>query len=357
MPTLKTVLEGVLANLLQPGIDKSKFDNGSWFAAVKGYLLRAVLEVDPGTAEAQREPFFEDQRMGPLDSLNNRAEANTRVRIDLGTAQRAVMEAVYGKQGLFLSKTAANVANVVGDPSKAAGPEALARADVGHLILVKVVKDSGGLEYSLDMPRQLYPDIDTTAAARYRFSSYTGGYFEDIESSGQGGTLTWGTNRYMGECSIGGIVFRAGAVLTYDSSQQYSATLTDGIKIAEIPEWAEGDYEISDGDLVVILNCCYFYMQFSALADTGSFQMGTPFASFERVPLELFRTLGDAAGGKSKNMIRRVYWRAILSAPLTEPTRGDDGTVTKRSAEYMIYPDNSEFGDGSYFAEQQFLWV
>jgi hypothetical protein len=357
MSTLKNIQQGVPGNLLQPGVDKRLFDNGAWYVAIGGTLLRADVETDPGTHETQDEPFYEDQRNGPLDRLNNRADETSRIRIDLATGQRAFMEAAYWKQATFRSKAEANAYNVVGDPSKAAGPSALASADIGHLILVKVELESGGLTYQLDMPRQYYGDVDSSASGQYRFSSYSPGVFEDIESSSQGGTLTWGTNKYMGECSTAGITFTAGTVLTYDSSQQYTVTLSDGIKVAEIPEWADGDYEIDDGDSVVILNCCYFHSQFGSDADSSSYQMNPDFNSFERVPLEMFRTLGDAAGGKSANMIRRVYPRCIMSSPHTEATRGDDGTVTRRTLEFMSYPDDAEFGDGSHFFEQQFKWT
>ena len=355
--TLKNISQGVPSNLLQPGLNASLFDNGAWYVAIKGTLLRANLETDPGNAESTDEPFYEDQRNGPLDRMNNRADENTRIRIDLATGQRSIMEAAYDSQAIFRSKTEANAYNVVGDPSKAAGPEALALADIGDLILVKVEVESGGLTYQLDQPRMYYADVDSSTPGQYRFSSYSPGVFQDIESSAQGGILTWGTNKYMGESSTAGITFTAGSVLTFDSSQQYTVELSDGIKVARIPEWARGDYDINDGDSVVIMNNCYFHAQFGSDADTGSYQMNTPFSVFERVPLELYRTLGDAAGGKSRNMVRRVYTQAILAAPATEPTRGDDGTVTRRSLEYMIYPDNSEFGDGSYFFEQNFVWA
>lgn len=350
------IFQALPTNVAQLGADRDELDNGSWFAVVNGTLLRVISRVDPGSAELTKQPVTEDQRMGNIDTLNDFSGESARVQLEVRTAQRAVWEALYGPQAEYLSKTAANAANIVGDPTQFGDVSiALSKATAGHLMIVKVTEESGGGTYEFDLDRMIYPDakLDGTRGTDYSIlvADNTLSVFEDVEASGLGGSKTMGDNAYMGECSLSGVAFGSDNLITYDPSEQYSVTLSDGQGFPQIPEWTD---DISAGDTVVILSVQYKYCQFGTDATSSSYQVELPFDSSERRPLELFRMLGDAPGGLSRRMVRRIYPFARVSSPASEATQADDGTATVRTVELEVFPDTTEFGNGQFFFEQHF---
>lgn len=358
MPNPRHIFNAVPAALAQMGADKDELDNGAWFAAIGGYLLRVVSRIDPGTSELTMQPVLEDHRMGAIDNLKDFSGESARITMEIQTQQRGVWEAIYGPQGVFLSKTEANAANIVGDPTEGgAAPFTLAEATVGHLIICEVNLESGVPTYEFELPRQLYPQVEhTTAGVDYRISVYNNndGTFKDIEASDISAILTWGPNAYMGQCSISDVSLRAEHLMTYDPSQKYACTLSDGQDFPEVPEWIE---DIEAGDTVIILNIAYKYTQFATETSSNSYQVELPFDSSERRPLELFRMLGDAPGGLGRRMVRRVYPFARVSAPPSEATQADDGTPTTRTVEFEVFPDTTKFGNGQKYYEQDFEWA
>jgi hypothetical protein len=345
----KTIFQALPSQVLQLNADKSQLDNGNWFVVSHGQLVRVITEVDPGNMEPKKEPVFEDQRMGPMDTLDNYGDVSSRVKLGFATGQRAVMEALLGPMAEFLSKTELNARNIVGDP--AVIPDEL--AEIGHLMLVKVNLESGGGTYDMEFLRQLYPDFKSTLyGTDYRFCVWnnTTERFEDICDSGVGGDITWGTNRYMGECTVGSMTLTADHLLIFDPAQNYSVSVSDGIELADVPEWDDLD----SGDTIIIVSVQDKYCQMGTDASDSSYQIDFPFASNERRPLELFRMLGDAAGGRSYHMIRRVYPFARPASAPTEATRGSDGTPNERSIEFEVFRDTTKFGNGQLYFTQ--LW-
>lgn len=355
----KHIFQALPANIAQIGADKSELDNGAWFAVIAGELLRIVSRIDPGASELTKQPVTEDHRMGNIDTLSDFSGESARIQMEIKTAQRGVWEAIYGPQAEYYSNTQADARNIVGDPTLYGDPSiALSEATVGHLILVKVTEESAGGTYEFDLERMMYPDvkIDGTRGTDYcvLVSDGTNSVFHDVENSALAGVKTMGTNAYMGECSYAGVAFDSDHLITYDPQEQYSVTLSDGQEFPEIPEWTD---DIEAGDTVVILSISYKWCQFGATPSANSYQVEMPFESSERRPLELFRMMGDAPGGLSRKMVRRIYPFARVVSPASEATQADDGTPTNRTIEWEVFPDTSKFGNGQYFLEQHFEWA
>lgn len=353
----KNIRQALPANMIQVGVDTSELDNGNWFVSIGGKLLRCVTSVDPGAATPRREPVTEDQREGPVEYLQDFSEVISQVQLTVETHQRAIWEAIFGPQATYYSATEANYRNCVGDHSTGTFIVPTKMSQVGHLILLKVEQESGLPTYSAYLKRQLYGDVkSTTATTDYLFSCYnnlTAAFANFLGvGPGLGGTLAWGDNRYMGECDITGIALLANHILTYDPAEQYSITLSGEKKFAEVPEWAN----IEAGDLVVIASMQYLSRQFGTAYLSASYQAELSFDSPERRPLELWRMLGDAPGGIGRKMVRRYYPFARLAGPPTEPTSGNDGTSTERTATFDVFPDTTEFGHGQFYDEQTFIW-
>jgi len=350
----KSIDQALSQRIVQLGLDRSELDNGNWLMVVNGTRIRGVTSVDPGTAAPKMQGHTEDQRMGPAAHLRDRSDMDNRLKVDFETDQLAVVQALLGPQATVLAKAAANAANVIGDATKcSAAAEEMAVADLGHLVLAKV---TGPTTYSLTLPRQLYPDIDQTADS-FRFSAYNpaDGKFYDLAGTDLGGSIAWGPNAYIGQLSVSGMTL-GGQIFNYDPSQAYTVNCTDGIGLAEIPEWMEKGNILTKGDEVVIVNCAYQYMQFGTGTSDDSYQVNYPFDANERVFVELYRMLGDAPGGIGRIMKRRVYFNAMPVSVPTEATDGRDGAPTKRSLEFITYPDISKFGDGSPFVDQKFVF-
>jgi hypothetical protein len=353
----KNILQVLPTNLIQIGVDKRDLDNGNWFVSIGGQLLRCVTSVDPGAATPRREPITEDQRMGAVEYLRDFSEVISQVQLTVETHQRAVWEAILGPQGEYFSATEANARNVVGSHNGTTFSVPTTVVAVGHLVLLKVELESGGILYDAYIKRQLYGDVKTgTTKVDYLFAAYNHVANTFLQMDGIGpallGTITWGDNRYMGECDITGVALTTNQIFTYDPAEQYAITLGGEKKFAEIPEWAD----IEAGDLVIIASMQYLSRQFGTAYLSSSYQAELSFDSAERRPLELWRMLGDAPGGVGRRMVRRYYPFARLAGPPTEATSGNDGTSTERTATFDVFPDTSEFGHGQFYDEQTFIW-